>query len=47
MPIKPFYDEDAFLGMFTKQLRKSGDQTLTCYFNPDYPNGMWENHALN
>jgi pentatricopeptide repeat protein len=42
MKYKPFKDEDAFMGMFAKK----GKDQLACYFNPDYPQGYWQNHVL-
>jgi hypothetical protein len=40
--IKPFKDEDAFIGIFSKK----DDHEMVCYFNPDYPEGYWQNHVL-
>lgn len=46
--IKPFYDEDAPLGIYSRQCSAySRDWTkYVFYMNFDYPNGWWENHAL-
>lgn len=41
LPIKPFKDEDAYLGVYS-----NNDGEYTLYLNPDYPNGFWYNHTL-
>ena len=46
LPIKPFYDEDAFFGNF-KRPKKDGEFIKTgFYLNPSYPNGYWDNHVI-
>jgi len=45
LPIRPFKDEDAFKGMFTK-VQDGEMYTLTFYLNPAYPNGWWDNHTI-
>lgn len=45
MDIKPFRDEDAFLGYFSKTDNK-GWTELRFYINEEYPKGYWENHTL-
>jgi hypothetical protein len=42
---KPFHDEDAFCGHFTKEDRK-GYVRIKMYINPSYPDGYWSNHTL-
>lgn len=46
--IKPFYDEDAFMGNFTKpEVKKNlGQVSISFYVNKDYPKGWWANHTL-
>lgn len=45
MDIKPFHDEDAFMGYFSKEDHK-GWTELKFYINQNYPDGYWENHTL-
>lgn len=47
-PWKPFYDEDACHGIYSRQCSPySRDWTkYVFYVNPHFPNGWWENHAL-
>jgi len=46
-PYKPFRDEDAWLGSFTKKdKRQNGEYTVSMFFNPAYPDGAWHNHTL-
>jgi len=46
--LKPFYDEDAFYGNFSRPepRQNTGDVTIKFYINMDYPDGYWENHTL-
>lgn len=46
--LKPFYDEDAPHGIYSRQCSAySRDWTqYVFYVNPDYPEGWWENHCL-
>lgn len=46
--IKPFYDEDASHGIYSRQCSAYiRDWTkYIFYMNFDYPNGWWENHTL-
>ncbi len=48
LPWKPFYDEDAPYGIYSRQCSAySRDWTkYIFYINPDYPDGWWENHNL-
>lgn len=47
LPVKPFYDEDAYFGIFTKPRKvNSHDSEFTFYINKDYPKGYWQNHIL-
>ena len=48
LPWKPFYDEDATAGIFSKKCSPySRDWTkYVFYVNPDFPHGWWENHTL-
>ncbi len=41
----PFMDEDARWNHW-KEEKKNGFSEYTCYVNPDYPQGHWENHTL-
>lgn len=41
----PFMDEDA-MGSHWRDEKKKGYTDFTCFVNPDYPEGHWENHAL-
>ena len=45
---KPFYDEDAFRGNFTRPERRENSKSVEFgfYLNIDYPDGFWENHTL-
>jgi len=45
---KPFYDEDAFNGHFSKNKRTAGDKDIEfkLYINPSFPEGYWSNHTL-
>ena len=45
MGIKPFHDEDAFMGYFAKE-NHNGWTELKFYINQYYPDGYWENHTL-
>ena len=47
-PWKPFYDEDACHGIYSRQCSAYiRDWTkYVFYINPDYPTGWWENHCL-
>jgi hypothetical protein len=42
---KPFMDEDARVNHWREE-KKKGYTEYTCFVNPDYPEGHWENHAL-
>ncbi len=47
LSIKPFKDEDAYLGYFSFEKNEAcGELIFSFYVNPDYPDGWWENHAL-
>lgn len=48
IPIKPFHDEDATLGMFAKKCSAySREYTeYVFYLNIHYKDGWWENHTL-
>lgn len=39
--LKPFRDEDAYLGIYKQQ-----QEDFVFYINPNYPNGWWDNHTL-
>lgn len=41
----PFMDEDATYNHW-KDDKRNGWTEYICYVNPDYPEGHWENHAL-
>jgi hypothetical protein len=41
----PFMDEDARFNHW-KENKGKGFSEYTCYVNPSYPKGHWENHAL-
>ena len=43
--IKPFYDEDATYGIFSRK-KENGWVEYKFYLNPDYKNGWWYNHTL-
>jgi len=43
--IKPFGDQDAYFGMFSKK-DNGAYSRITFYLNPYYENGYWENHTL-
>jgi len=43
--LTPFHDEDAYRGYWKKKDNK-GWYKLSCYINPSYPEGKWENHTL-
>lgn len=45
MRLKPFHDEDSFMGYFAKEDNK-GWTELKFYLNKHYPDGYWENHTL-
>ena len=47
-PWKPFYDEDACHGIYSRQCSAYiRDWTkYVFYINPHYPDGWWENHCL-
>ena len=45
MDIKPFHDEDSFMGYFSKEDHKGWTQ-LKFFINERYPDGYWENHTL-
>ena len=42
---QPFMDEDARGNHWNEDKRKDWTK-FTCYINPSYPEGHWENHAL-
>jgi len=42
---KPFMDEDARANHWREEKKKDYTE-YTCFVNPDYPEGHWENHAL-
>ena len=44
--LKPFYDEDAWKGFFSKEKTRFGEDIYICYINPDFPTGYWENHTI-
>lgn len=46
LPYKPFYDEDAYLGHFSKGKNRHGDSEVAFYINPAFPEGAWSNHTL-
>ena len=41
----PFMDEDAKLNHW-KEEKKNGYTDYSCFVNPSYPDGHWENHTL-
>lgn len=43
---KPFMDEDASWNHWREEEKKNGFTEYSCFVNPDYPEGHWENHAL-
>ena len=43
---KPFYDEDAFNGHFSKNRKGEEDIEFKMYINPSFPEGYWSNHTL-
>lgn len=43
--LKPFQDEDAYL-MYWKSEEANGYTKYSCYINPSYPDGWWENHTI-
>ena len=43
--LKPFQDEDAYL-MYWKSEEANGYAKYSCYINPSYPDGWWENHTI-
>lgn len=45
---KPFYDEDACHGIYSRQCSAYSRNwtNYIFYVNPDYPQGWWENHTL-
>ena len=43
---KPFMDEDAYFNHWKKDLSHKDFKEYTCYVNPSYPEGWWENHTL-
>jgi hypothetical protein len=45
LTLKPFKDEDAYYGMFSKK-EDGAYTTITFYLNHFYPQGYWENHTL-
>jgi len=46
LPVKPFHDEDAFLGYFKRPEKNSEFVRFSFYINPSYKEGYWENHTL-
>lgn len=46
MPIKPFHDEDAYMGYFKRPEKTSEFIRLSFYMNPSYPEGYWQNHTI-
>lgn len=46
MSIKPFHDEDAIVGHFSKKEVRHGFIYSSFYINPDFAEGCWENHAI-
>jgi len=46
LPYKPFYDEDAYLGYFSKGTNRYGESEIAFYINPAFPQGAWCNHTL-
>jgi len=42
---KPFMDEDATWNHWKREQKKYYTE-YTCFVNPSYPDGFWENHAL-
>lgn len=45
MELRPFHDEDSFMGYFAKE-DHGGWTQLKFYINESYPDGYWENHIL-
>ena len=45
MEVKPFHDEDSFMGYFSKEDHDGWTQ-LKFYINMYYPGGYWGNHTL-
>ena len=43
---KPFMDEDASWNHWREEEKNNGFTEYSCFVNPDYPEGHWENHAL-
>lgn len=43
--LKPFQDEDAYL-MYWKKEEGKDYTKYSCFINPSYPEGWWENHTL-
>ena len=48
---KPFMDEDAFWSHWKRETKGGDSKTYTnvdytCYVNPSYPKGHWENHTI-
>lgn len=47
LPYKPFKDEDAYYGYFSRpKTDVDGFTKIAFFLNPDYPSGWWENHTL-
>ena len=46
LPWKPFHDEDALRGYFSKGKNRYGDPEIAFYINPSFPKGAWCNHTL-
>lgn len=48
LQLTTFYDEDAYLGIFTKpKMYDKNLKEISFYINPDYPKGYWCNHTIN
>lgn len=46
LPWEPFHDEDAKLGYFSHKQKKTRGHEIAFFINPSYPEGVWENHAI-
>lgn len=43
---KPFTDEDAMWNHWNVKSSRGSGKKYTCYINPSYTEGYWENHAI-
>lgn len=46
LPWKPFHDEDAKFGYFSHKQDRHQKHEIAFFINPSYPEGAWENHAI-